>query len=248
MQGTYLLRHHRKEFLCDTSDLVLMKPGETAALENTSPEGPMRYYTLRLSEGLLQEVSDETVSFSEAFSFAPYAVAVVHSETKNYALLKNLISTLASAPAETDTSYPIHEIWGQELYRKCLCTSFLVHFVRACIGSDRVHKKNMKKELIIDEVFLYIRRHLTEDLSLAALEKEFFVSGAHLSRRFKEVTGGNIHTYIQKSRIDLSKQYLLQGYPVTQVYEKCGFTSYNHFFRVFKKECQVTPMEFARRL
>ncbi len=101
--------------------------------------------------------------------------------------------------------------------------------------------------LIIDNVFEYISQHLTEDLSLDALEKAFFVSGEHISREFKKSTGMTLHAYITRSRIDLSKRYILQGISVRDVCQLCGFSSYNHFFKIFKKECGMTPMAYYQK-
>lgn len=101
---------------------------------------------------------------------------------------------------------------------------------------------------MLDDVFRYISHHLTEDLSLKALEKEFFVSGEHISREFKKRTGITLHSYIIHSRIDLAKKYILQGIPVRDIYHRCGFGSYNHFFKVFKKECGMTPMKYYQTI
>ena len=100
---------------------------------------------------------------------------------------------------------------------------------------------------MIDDVFEYISQHLTDDLSLETLEKEFFVSKEHISREFKKSTGLTLHSYIMHSRIDLSKKYLLQGRAVRDVCQLCGFCSYNHFFKAFKKECGMTPMAYIKR-
>ena len=37
---------------------------------------------------------------------------------------------------------------------------------------------------MLDEVFLFIQAHLTEELTLERLEKEFFVSREHIAREF----------------------------------------------------------------
>ena len=244
MSGCCLLGIHGKEYACASSDLVLLVPSETVTLENRTEKGDMIYLSIRVSEELMEELSGEDAAFREAFAFAPYPVSVIHTDAKACALLRNLIQGMRPSSEEAQEQM----LWGRELYRRCLFTSFLIHFLRACIDSDRVHVRNQHKELIIDDVFLYIRRHLTDELTLAVLEKEFFVSASYLSRKFRESTGIGLHAYIQQARIDLGKKYLLQGYPVSQVYSRCGFTSYNHFFRVFKKVTGMTPMEFVRQL
>ena len=100
----------------------------------------------------------------------------------------------------------------------------------------------------MDDLFRYIHEHLTEDLTLEHLEKEFFISRYHICREFKKTTGQTLHTYIVKSRLDLCRKYIEQGKPIREVYALSGFGGYNHFFRAFKKEYHMTPGEYYKSL
>ncbi len=51
----------------------------------------------------------------------------------------------------------------------------------------------------MDDIFIYIREHLTEDISLERLENEFYISRYHIVREFKKLTGETPHSYIVKS-------------------------------------------------
>ncbi len=155
-------------------------------------------------------------------------------------LLRNMITKLDTLKDEDMKP-------GIELYEKSLFTTFLVLFLRTCIQSDQMYQFHQKKMLMIDDVFEYISQHLTEDLSLKKLEEVFFISGEHISREFKKSTGVTLHSYITRARIDLSKKYLLQDLSVRDVCQLCGFSSYNHFFKMFKKECGMTPMEYYQK-
>jgi len=100
----------------------------------------------------------------------------------------------------------------------------------------------------MDDIFIYIREHLTEDISLERLENEFYVSRYHIVREFKKMTGETPHSYIVKSRLDLCRHYIEQGKSIREVYALGGFGGYNHFFRAFKKEYGVTPMQYYNNL
>nr|WP_243424126.1 AraC family transcriptional regulator [Gemmiger formicilis] len=93
----------------------------------------------------------------------------------------------------------------------------------------------------------YIGTHLTEDLSLEALEKRFSVSRRHIQRRFKAATGLTVHEYIIRMKLERCKPYILQGLPISQVYRLTGFGGYNHFFRAFRKEFGMPPKEYYRQ-
>lgn len=229
---------HHKTYPCSGAEMILMFPGETVTLENQEKASSSRYVTLKIAEDTLAALSDDTLSFPDKFRFVPYQVAVIHADLKTCALLGNLLNQLRKPMADTLAL-------GHNLYEKSMLTTFLILFLRACIQSDAVHRRNLQKELIIDDVFRYISHHLEDDLTLQTLADEFYVSKEHLSRKFKKTVGMTIHTYITRLRIDLSKKYLIQGLRVSDVYARCGFQSYNHFFRVFKKACGMTPHEYA---
>ena len=90
----------------------------------------------------------------------------------------------------------------------------------------------------------YISEHITEDLSLDTIASALFVDKYYFAHVFKENTNTSPHRYILKKRLVLSKQFIEQGYPVTEVYIKCGFSDYTHFFRAFKNEYGITPKQF----
>ncbi len=225
---------------CCPSDIIFLKPGQIREILVSSQKTACRLLCLAVSEESLAALSDATCNLAENFRFAPYDTAVIPGEMRSSVLLRNMVVKLDALKDE--------EIkLGTELYEKSLFTTFLALFLRTCIQSDQVHQFHQKKMLILDDVFEYISQHLTEDLSLNRLEEEFFVSGEHISREFKKSAGLTLHSYITRARIDLSKKYLLQGLSVRDVCQMCGFSSYNHFFKMFKKECGMTPGEYYRK-
>lgn len=237
--GTCYYSADRQMQLCISPDMILLKPEQTLLI--STHKSICTLLSVSVPVETLAVLSDDTCDLVEKFQFAPYDISLIRAEIESAMLMRNIISKL-------DTLKEEELKLGTELYEKSLFTTFLVLFLRACVQSDSVHQFHQKKILIIDDVFQYISQHLTEDLSLKTLEKEFFVSGEHISREFKKSTGLTLHSYIIQSRIDLSKKYLLQGIPVRDVCQLCGFGSYNHFFKAFKKECGMTPMEYYREV
>jgi len=93
----------------------------------------------------------------------------------------------------------------------------------------------------------YIHNHYSEELTLDALAKEFFISPYYLSHQFKDVTGYTLTQYIQMTRIK-NVQYLLQNTKkkISELAEECGFTSFSQFNRIFQKYCGQSPSEFRK--
>ena len=226
---------------CNTETALLLKPDTTIRMEYRNDKKPLELLIIRVLPSVLKELSDKTCDLERGISFIPLSKAMIHLDTRNTTLIKNITNTTMGL------LQPSSE-FGQDLYRKNMLSILFVLFLRSCIASDHVKLSHRKKELVMDDVFRYIRANLTGDLSLEVLEEQFFVSKHHLCREFKKLTGQTIHSYIVKSRLDLCKKYIEAGKPIKEVYELGGFGNYNHFFRAFKNEYGMTPKEYYESL
>ena len=231
-----------KDFVsCDTETAILLKPDSSLRLEYRTDKKPFELLLIRVLPEILEELSDESCDLTQGFSFIPLEKAMIHLDTRDTTLMKNIAKTVLQLSDKSDA-------FGHALYRKNMLSVLLILFLRSCIASDHVKLTHRKKEFVMDDVFRYIRANLHNDLSLDVLEDQFFISRHHLCREFKKLTGQTIHSYIVKSRLDLCKKYIEMGKPIKEVYELGGFGSYNHFFRAFKQEYGMTPKEYYESL
>lgn len=226
---------------CNTESAVFLKPNQKIDMHFHNSKYPLELLSLRILPSYLEELSDETCNLEKGFSFIPLSKSIIHLDVRATTLIKNVAKTIMHL-ADEEKGY------GHELYERNMLSVFLILFLRSCISSDHVVVSRRRKHLVMDDIFLYIRSHITEDLSLETLEKKFFVSRYHICREFKRLTGQTIHSYIVKSRLDLCKKYIESGKTIKEVYELAGFSGYNHFFRAFKKEYGMTPKEYYESL
>lgn len=227
--------------LCSTEDIIIVKPREKVTMHFRGDRYPLQILELRVTPEFLCDLSDEETKLDEAYDFVPFRMSVVHADSQESMLIKNIALKLSDMKNDKET-------YGQNLYEKNLISMLLILSLRACIGADRVHKRKKQRHIMMDEIFIYIREHLTEELTLEQLEKEFFVSRYHICREFKRLTGQTPHAYIVKARLDLCRRYIEQGKAISEVYQLGGFGGYNHFFRAFKKEYGMTPMQYYKTL
>lgn len=105
------------------------------------------------------------------------------------------------------------------------------------VMSIAVHKK-------LTATLNFIEHHLTQDLSLAALERELYINRYYLSKLFKRHVGSTIHEYITYKRIGFAKQLLADGCSVSEACERSGFSDYTSFLKMFKRTVGVLPKDY----
>ncbi len=230
-----------KKKLCGAQEVVILKPGEQTRLYFKGGKYPLQVLRLGVLPELLRELSDEETRLVDGFEFVPFRVTAAHTDSGASMLMRNLAMKLEELQAE-------EEFYGQALYERNLVSMLLILSLRACIRADQVRKERKRRSIMIDDIFRYIKEHLTEELSLEELEQEFFVSRYHICREFKRLTGQTPHAYIVKARLDVCRKYIEEGKPISEVYQLGGFGGYNHFFRAFKKEYGLTPKQYYKKL
>jgi LacI family transcriptional regulator len=96
----------------------------------------------------------------------------------------------------------------------------------------------------------YIHEHLTEPLTLSALERHLDISRRTLELRFAKSLGCTPSDYIARRRVEHAKK-MLSGCDKTKLHKiakSCGFTSQRHFREVFQRLVGSTPAEFRGQI
>ena len=96
----------------------------------------------------------------------------------------------------------------------------------------------------INEVIAYIQEHICENLTVTALANHFYLHPDYLSRLFKKHTHTSVSHYITLQKISTAQSLLREGYTVTQVQEKLGYSGYSYFFKTFQKTAGISPSKY----
>lgn len=74
----------------------------------------------------------------------------------------------------------------------------------------------------------------TEEFVGNTLAEQVHMSKYYFLRKFKEMTGVTVHTFLTDKRLIKACQGLREGQSITQVWQSCGFADYSSFLRNFK--------------
>ena len=112
--------------------------------------------------------------------------------------------------------------------------------------------KQLKKQcelqsepLLVVKIKNYVRLNFSHKITLADISAHTHYSIPHCEMLFKQATGTSIMEYIIKKRIDTAKSLLVEGtLSLPEIADEVGFSDYNYFSRIFKKQVGVTPLRY----
>lgn len=97
---------------------------------------------------------------------------------------------------------------------------------------------------LVEEISNYIDAHISESISVEELANVVHMSKYHFLRKFKDITGVTVHTFITNKRLIKACELLKSGQSITQAYQTCGFSDYSAFLRNFRKTFGVSPGKY----
>lgn len=102
---------------------------------------------------------------------------------------------------------------------------------------------------IVSKVIRYVREHYDQSISLQSVAEEVGMNRSQLSRLIKKELGVTFPEYLNNIRLDKAKELIAESrYKLYEVAEKCGYSNFEHFSRLFKKVTGSSPKEWELKL
>ena len=97
------------------------------------------------------------------------------------------------------------------------------------------------------KVFEYLAKNFASQITLSDVAAEMHLAPAYFSSLFTKNVGCTFISYLTYFRLNYSKQLLkYTDKSVTQICYDCGFSSFSHFLREFKKHYGITPGQYRK--
>ncbi|MEG2672107.1 MAG: AraC family transcriptional regulator [Ruthenibacterium sp.] len=98
---------------------------------------------------------------------------------------------------------------------------------------------------VIHQSVQYLQTHYAEHITLDEMAGRVYLSPAYFSRVFKQETGFTFTAYLNKTRVERSKEMLLhQNIRLTDIAQLVGFEDQSYFTKVFKKVTGTAPHQY----
>jgi AraC family transcriptional regulator len=93
----------------------------------------------------------------------------------------------------------------------------------------------------------FVDAKMEDELTVSEMAQSVELSAAHFSRMFRKSTGESPHHFVLCHRVERAKEMLRAAEArVLDVAVACGFKTQQHFARVFRRMCGVSPTEYRR--
>lgn len=124
----------------------------------------------------------------------------------------------------------------------------LLYFLGGINVTPEDHHTTRGQALISDAI-KYINSNYTHEITVHDVAQVVHLSQYHFCRLFKNVTGTTFLQYLNNKRLKEAHILLSSAdIPLSQIALETGFSSGEHFTRVFKKAYGMTPREFKKTL
>ncbi|SFE83549.1 AraC family transcriptional regulator [Alteribacillus iranensis] len=135
--------------------------------------------------------------------------------------------------------------FGSETEGKLILKQLMIQLLRE-EQQEEEHVDQTKNTLLaaIQEIANYVQQHPGEDHSVESLAARANFSPRYFSRKFKEIIGQTVRSYIVEVRIKRAEHLLhYTGMTVTEVARALGYSNLHFFSRQFKNYTGKAPSE-----
>lgn len=193
---------------------------------------------LWVTPGMLAELSGGDMDLSACFR--RHGSCAYHFPIYYQELLQGYLLKLA-AEEQSETAYPGVR---QVLDRGCL-TLFFAYLNMLCSGTEHLFDREERAaHPLVEQVASYIDRHMEEKISLDCLAGQAHMSKYHFLRKFKELTGMTVHSYVVNKRLIRACEALREGASVTESWQCAGFADYTSYLRSFRQNFGISPGQY----
>ena len=101
-----------------------------------------------------------------------------------------------------------------------------------------------EKPELLDRITAFVEAHYDQEITIADLSRQFYVSSSTVSHLFKQRLGVSFYRYVTQRRLIAAKNLIQKGVLMENVAAKTGFADYSGFYRAFRKEYGVSPRQY----
>lgn len=236
----FLLSGERRYFIGHT--IYDVSPGDVVVI----PRNTLHRTTVRNSKGYERYV----VYFSE--SYAKEMKNKLGINEFNHFMQASCIQLLPEWAEKV--RYTLEEmkqeITRKEKYSDIMLQNLFHYIIIILLRHGRNKQKENGREVgKIQDVAKYISENYSSVITLSSAAKMAYMENTYFSKKFKRLTGFGFHEYLVQTRIKAAERLLVHSnLTISEVSERCGFSSSNYFGDVFRNWNRIAPSEYRKKM
>ena len=169
-----------------------------------------------------------------------------------YLVYRELTMILMSRCGEFFPDMQLDKLFQSSLYRLDTCDSFsafsgYIKGLTKSIFSEIEESQRICEKRPFLNAKRYIHQHFSENLTLEQVSAFAGFNPAYFSSAFKKETGQSFLKYLTEIRIQKAKELLADpSRTVSQIATEVGYSDEKYFFRIFKKNVDLTTREYRK--
>lgn len=244
-QGTCTLHLDGRDYRLEAGDICFLSPGVVHSVVALSDDALAVNVILRRSIAENCFVSflsrdDILSSFFAQLFYQPNAAPVIIFRTGAHSKVQKVLSLLEEEAYVVQDRYTIQMTEG---YLLELFGLLMRHHSDNVTVIDRTQKLD-------DENLVACLRYLNGNyvnVTLNELAEQFHYSPSQLSKLIKRCVGCTFLEFVRRKKLEKAAVLLLSGdLPIKDVPEAAGFSDSSHFYRTFRAQYGMTPLEYRR--
>ncbi len=142
------------------------------------------------------------------------------------------------------------EIARKEKYSDIMLQNLFHYIIIILLRHGRnKQRENGREAGKIQDVAKYISENYSSVITLSSAAKMAYMENTYFSKKFKRLTGFGFHEYLIQTRIKAAERLLVHSnLTISEVSERCGFSSSNYFGDVFRNWNGIAPSEYRKRM
>ena len=215
-------------------DMVLVSAGEVhrPVIHSQAPyERLIAYLSPAFFDRYVLEEGDLFSCFQECRLRKTH---VIRLRSPEKAGLLSVFTRLAAAAAE--------ESFASSLLRRALLVELLILLNRNLL-LERPAFPSSSSHPLVQKALSYMHQNLQQPLSVEEIAAACYVNRSYLMHLFRRETGVTLVGYLTEKRLFSARSMIREGVPVTEACLRSGFSSYDSFYRAYKKKFGNPPKD-----
>ena len=128
-------------------------------------------------------------------------------------------------------------------FKPFYCIDYIVNILKSIIKEKLNKKTNFSS--YVESAIRYIHQNYNEDIKIDDICSNLNINKSYFCRIFKKESGYTFSNFLNKFRIEKSKEFLIKkDYSILDVAMCVGYNNHNYYSSLFKKYNDETPIEF----